>query len=259
VRDIFVDYSPATLSLLLNHKIEDKKDFNSTILNLHAKKAIEFNRVNSKLEIVDLQNEKVIISLTEDEKYIYNVLTNKETFDKDKWYSIIQNQIDKRNFLKSNSKSAIWKIVKIYIILFAFVLILFLLFVFAVLLVPGDFFKNIASNHFDFHIILSIFWILILIPIQLGLLKLVILINKTKYLKDKMKYYTEKGALEVLKWSRFKSFIEDFSMLDNASVESVVLWEKYLAYAMACNINKSYNSDELKNINQIIKEINLFK
>lgn len=70
VRDIFVDYSPAVLSLLLNHKIEDKKDFDATILNIHAKKAIGFELVDDKLEIIDLQNQKAIFTLTEDERYI---------------------------------------------------------------------------------------------------------------------------------------------------------------------------------------------
>ena len=256
VRDVFVDYSPAVLSLLLNHKTEDKKDFHATVLNIHAKKVIEFKQVDNKLEIVDLQNQKAINNLTEDEKYIYNVLIEKEKFDKHLWHKLIKQELNKRNLVKSGNKNILWQIVKMYLILFGIIFLLLILFVLSVLLVPGEFFKNIATNYFNYNIVLSITWILVLIPLQLGTLKIVMLINKHKYLKDKMDYYTKKGALEMLKWKKFGAFIKDYSMIATANAESVVLWEKYISYAMALNINKTYNSNELKKINEYIQTIN---
>lgn len=41
-------------------------------------------------------------------------------------------------------------------------------------------------------------------------------------------------------------------MIETAEVESVKLWDKYMAYAMALNINKSYKSEELNELNRII-------
>lgn len=51
---------------------------------------------------------------------------------------------------------------------------------------------------------------------------------------------------------KIEKFIRDFSMIETAEVESVKLWDKYMAYAMALNINKSYKSEELNELNRII-------
>ena len=54
VRDIEVDYSPAVLSYLQNHKIEDKKDLVATILNLCSKKMLKINKnIYSGYELLD--------------------------------------------------------------------------------------------------------------------------------------------------------------------------------------------------------------
>jgi len=253
IRDVFVEYSPAVLSLLLNHKVENKKDFNAIVLNLHAKRIIDFNKVGNQFEVCDLNNKLEILKLMEDEKYVYEVITNKEKFDKQIWHNLIKKQLEKLKFVQKGKKNILLQIAKVYLILFMLVFTLLMLFVLAVLLAPGDFFKNIATN-FNFNVMPSIIMIFIMIPIQLGMFELVMTLSKHKYLKDKMDYYTEKGALEMLKWKKFKKFIEDFSMLESAPAESIVIWEKYIAYAMAFNINKSYNSDELKSINKIIEE-----
>ena len=62
--------------------------------------------------------------------------------------------------------------------------------------------------------------------------------------------YTKKGAREYDKWLKFKRFVRDFSNIDKAELESVVIFEKYLAYAIALNVNKEYKEVEF----DIIKE-----
>lgn len=255
VRDIFVDYSPAVLSLLLNHKIEDKKDFDATVLNIHAKRVIDFTRVDDKLNVVDLKNVKAIQTLTRDEIYIYRVLTQQEKFDKQKWHDLIQLEINDRKLVRKGKRNIFLTIGLASACFFGLSIFLFIIFILAVLFAPGDFFKNLATNY-DYDLMTAIPIILALIPIQLVFFEGVMLINKRRYLKNRMDYYTEKGAMEMLKWQKFKAFIEDFSMISSATAESVVLWEKYIAYAMACNINKSYNSPELHEINKAIQQGN---
>ncbi len=43
---------------------------------------------------------------------------------------------------------------------------------------------------------------------------------------------TEKGALEYKKWKAFKQFLKDFGSLDEKSLPEIILWEKYLVYAV---------------------------
>lgn len=43
---------------------------------------------------------------------------------------------------------------------------------------------------------------------------------------------TEKGALEYKKWQAFKQFLKDFGTMDEKSLPEIILWEKYLVYAV---------------------------
>ena len=43
---------------------------------------------------------------------------------------------------------------------------------------------------------------------------------------------TEKGALEYKKWKAFKQFLKDFGSLNEKSLPEIILWEKYLVYAV---------------------------
>ena len=43
---------------------------------------------------------------------------------------------------------------------------------------------------------------------------------------------TEKGALEYKKWRAFKQFLKDFGSMDEKTLPEIILWEKYLVYAV---------------------------
>ena len=43
---------------------------------------------------------------------------------------------------------------------------------------------------------------------------------------------TEKGALAYKKWESFKRFLKDFGSMDEKSLPEIILWEKYLVYAV---------------------------
>ena len=47
---------------------------------------------------------------------------------------------------------------------------------------------------------------------------------------------TKKGAEHYIKWKRFKKFLSDFSNLRNVPPEAIVLWEKYIVYAIPLGV-----------------------
>ena len=47
---------------------------------------------------------------------------------------------------------------------------------------------------------------------------------------------TKKGAEHYIKWKRFKRFLSDFSNLRNVPPEAIVLWEKYIVYAIPLGV-----------------------
>lgn len=65
-----------------------------------------------------------------------------------------------------------------------------------------------------------------------------------------------KHAKEELKdWMRFKKFIESYTLLEERNFEEIELFERYIPYAMALNINDKYKETMIKILNK--KEINL--
>ena len=72
---------------------------------------------------------------------------------------------------------------------------------------------------------------------------------------------TKKGKEEQLKLKELKNYINDYSLIKNRDLESVIIWDKYLAYATAFGIpNKITNSiyEEWYNLNinlQVIEKI----
>lgn len=75
------------------------------------------------------------------------------------------------------------------------------------------------QNHF-IHNVLNFYLVVILIAL--------ILIIYTAIAKKR----TEKGALEYKKWKAFKQFLKDFGSMDEKSLPEIILWEKYLVYAV---------------------------
>ena len=76
-----------------------------------------------------------------------------------------------------------------------------------------------VQNHF-IHNVLNFYLVVILIAL--------ILIIYTAIAKKR----TEKGALEYKKWKAFKQFLKDFGSMDEKSLPEIILWEKYLVYAV---------------------------
>ena len=76
-----------------------------------------------------------------------------------------------------------------------------------------------VQNHFV-HNVLNFYLVVILIAL--------ILIIYTAIAKKR----TEKGALEYKKWKAFKQFLKDFGSMDEKSLPEIILWEKYLVYAV---------------------------
>ena len=74
---------------------------------------------------------------------------------------------------------------------------------------------------------------LVLFPIILSLLIKFKMCEKTQ---SKIAVLTQTGTEEREEWKALAKYIEEFSMIDEKEVPSLVLWEKYLVYATAFGI-----------------------
>ena len=56
----------------------------------------------------------------------------------------------------------------------------------------------------------------------------------------------EKEEKELIKWMKFENFIKEYTLLSERKLEDVILYEKYITYAMVLNINKEYKNNDIK-------------
>jgi uncharacterized membrane protein len=49
--------------------------------------------------------------------------------------------------------------------------------------------------------------------------------------------FTKKGYIEKLKWLAFKKYLTDFSVTDDDTVDSIIIWEKMLVYGTALGVS----------------------
>lgn len=54
--------------------------------------------------------------------------------------------------------------------------------------------------------------------------------------KEVLGKWTRKGKYFELQWENFKKFLKDYSLLNQHPPESIVIWEKFLVYAVSLNV-----------------------
>lgn len=224
LRDVDSSLSPASVSLLMNGYTELKKDVVATILSLISKKQLI---IDDEQKIVDSKNESNLSNLTPDELYVYWWIIGKEAkFDEEHFMEIIDNNL--RGYVCTEAPYS--GMVRFM----SFIVVIILL----SMIITGAMGKQSML-----HIILPP---LIGIIIVIGIIYLVIKSNTSEKINSRL-IYTEKGSKEVLNWDRYRKFLEDFGRMQDYELESIIIWDRYLAYAVALNISKEYKNIRIKN------------
>jgi len=236
-RDINVEYSPAIVSYLYNQKLENKKDILATILNLYNKNAIIINKNSTGYEFV-AKNNIDKLNLNEDEKYLYDCcVAKKEEFSIIKWNNIVRNEYDKYEFSNENSKvKTDNKTVGKFCIIILIISIIITAFI-------GD--PIVEKIGYTEAIIVIKFLICISVFVAISLILSIIIAFEGLSIYTRIKL-TKKGKEEFKKWVKFRKFMKEYTLIKDRKIEEIVLYEKYIPYAMVLNINKEYNNKFLK-------------
>jgi len=236
-RDINIEYSPAIVSYLFNQKLENKKDILATILNLYNKNAIIINKNSTEYEFL-AKDDINRLNLNEDEKYLYDCcVENKEEFSIIKWNNIVLNEYDKYGFSNKNStEKTNNKTIGIFCIIILFISIIITSFI-------GD--PIVEKIGFSEGVFIIKFFICIFVFVIISLILSTISAFNSLSIYTRIKL-TKKGKDEIKKWIKFKKFIKNYTLIKDRKIEEVVLYEKYIPYAMVLNINKEYNNKFLK-------------
>ena len=92
-----------------------------------------------------------------------------------------------------------------------------------------------------------------------GLLGILLILNTILILKTNTNIFTKKGKKEYEKAYGLKEYIKDYSLIKDRDIDSAIVWDEYLAYAVAFSIpNKVTNkiNEKLIKANSAIEKIN---
>jgi uncharacterized membrane protein len=96
--------------------------------------------------------------------------------------------------------------------------------------------------------VIYFFLSLIVGAVALGLLGFIMITYSASF-KRRTKY----GSDQHSKWHAFKRFLEDFSQMKEASINSIVVWEHYLVYAVSLGVAQNVidHMPELVNVSEL--------
>ena len=241
IRDVDVEYSPAVLSYLQNQKIEKKKDLMASILNLCAKGFLKIEKKEEnhyELKVVPNKEEEL---LKKDEKYLYNKICKKEKINLNTWTRYIREEFESYHFTKET------KIRLSTVFLSLYIGSMIILAIYAT--ISGN---QIGQGLSD--MVFITFFVAFELAILEPIIKVVLRhLRKGEYLDGT---YTVKGAKEMKRWDKYKKFLEDYTLLEDKPLESVIVLEKHLAYATVLNVNTSYTKSFIDQL-EITHKINL--
>ena len=61
--------------------------------------------------------------------------------------------------------------------------------------------------------------------------------------------YTNAGAKEMKRWDKYKNYLQDYTLIKEKKIDSVMVLEKHIAYATVLNVNKDYTNAIINDLN----------
>ena len=240
-----IKYNPSILGVLTDSEI-NCREILADIMNLYCKKVINVTKDKEeqryKLELINSS-----IEITESDKYIIDTLViKKKRFVFSEWRELVLEQGKKLNFIRihhneklKNDKvlSDLLKILLPFAVFFIVIILIWLIAsIITLSLLDGLRMALQATWTFPFVIIGGILISNFIIERIETRMSLTIL-----------------GVKELKKWMGFKTFIEEYTLINEKTVEDVIIYEKYIPYSLVLGIGKDYK----KTIYQIFDEIDI--
>ena len=246
-RDIIMNikYNPSILGILTDSEI-NYNEILADIMNLYCKKVINITKDKEehryKLELINPS-----IEITESDKYIINTLVIKNRhFVFSQWRELVLEQGKNLNFIRihhneklKNNKvlSELLKILMPFAVFFIVIILIWLIASIITLnIIDGLGVALQAAFFFPYVVIIG----------------MVISSSIEKRIETRMSL-TTLGIEELKKWMGFKTFIEEYTLIKEKTMDDIIIYEKYIPYSLVLGIGKDYKNI----IYQIFDEIDL--
>lgn len=211
-RDISEKYSPAIVSRILDMNTEPKKDYNSVILYLCVKGYISIKKENEdiKFELQDKNTDNLELH----EKYVIDCLFKGKKFDEFYFSELVQNDAIKLGLIQDKKN-------KIHLLRNLSIIIIGLIILFGLLEKNYNPIFNVIC-----YILIFALFILCCSMVFSGILTLS---NNNKNNNKR----TLKGYEEAKKWSAFKNYVRDYTLIKDRNIEYIEILNMYIPYSLA--------------------------
>lgn len=203
--------SPAIVSLIYDLKIDVYKDYTATIIYLCIKKYINLIKDGNTYKIT-IEDKKDISNLGRCEKYVLDIIKNKDKFDENQFKKEIIKEAQEKELITDKKHS---KIVKVILILIFVVILLIIAF-------------NI--NKILFTICISILGAILYAGYVILILKKRNQINlevvNTEYVR------TKNGENIALLLKGLKRYINEYTLIKEKEIDYIHILENYIPYAL---------------------------
>ena len=243
------DYGIGVISLLVDSKLENYKDIIAVILDLCAKKYLFLEKTDNKYYIKVLKG--IDNKLLSNERYILGLIisNNLININYQEWYSYclqdginlgVYYHVDRQQSELDNKARPISFRIK-YVKMVASIVVIIMTFLTLLMENYSKLSVNCLNNMFVIISFFVIMFVLFFVTLYQKKIK-----DKNEYQKkttynmtlNNHLYRTEKGVKELQKLLSFKNFLMDFGNIVSKSPLEVVLWDRYLSYAVVFNLTK---------------------
>lgn len=212
-RDIIKQYSPGVLNYIDNFTI-DRNTIIATLMSLQLK-----GKIDNELSIIN----EDITDLDENEKFIYNNISNLNKVDLHEFEKIIMKDCKKYNLLAEKKHKTLEVELRGIFAVIAIIII-----------------NNILPNAIN-----SNFWItaiLMLIEVGAIIAMPILIVRFIAYvlMQSESPYIRSNKAKELNEnLEGLKKYLEDYSMIQERTEKELAVWEDYLIYSVIFNQNSN--------------------
>lgn len=230
-RDILKNYSAAELSYIDDFKVNHRREIISTVLELQLKKKIKIN--NDSIELINSSED----GLRKTEKYVLNSFKDGKFYISNSGYieSYAQDEAIADGLVELNSEIEKKKRIKRKKIIFIIITIIYF-FIFVFFSSNCERINELGGIANTIATIIGLLVIIAGMDLVIGLplyFIVYILMQENSY------HRTEKGEEINTKLEGLKKYIEDYSKLNEADREAIIIWDEFLIYSIIFGINKS--------------------
>ena len=224
-REISTQIPPSVIGYLFKQKVQ-YKHLVADIMDLYAIKAINIKKQkDNTLTIESVNNENAKKVTSESQQYILNTLVDKDDnslFNYTEWKKLVIKEYKNKNWTK-NFETANTIIITIIVLAFSII---------GGIIGwnsegGGD--KGSASVGVLEGFVISVFEICFYIAFM-------------EIQKENGIFLNKEGKKELKRWIRLKEFMENYTLLKDRNMEEVVIYERYIPYAISLGINVTYKN-----------------